>query len=314
MTSGTIRVPTGTLPLRPPSRRTREPRALDSTVGPAGSRGTTTTALHPTLAPSTRGTGGTVAASASDVFATSAGRRGQRPRLAPVRGGLLVVFLAGAITLGTPLLRPSPATTARSEVTHVQPVVVTTSNVRALPEAGAAVVAVLPGGRTAEVVGRLADGSWLLVQTGPSEAERGWLPADRLPLSDAERDAVAVAVPAEGVSLTGQAAPAGLPDLVIASVFLMRDGHIALEIRNDGDGPLTEARVPVLVTRASGETVGVLEVGPTTLPPRGTATVVTPVIVLNTGTYTLQLDRQESINEVRRDNNGATKLLVAGGG
>ncbi|MCC6238166.1 MAG: SH3 domain-containing protein [Dehalococcoidia bacterium] len=239
--------------------------------------------------------------------------RPRRTRHTPVRSGLLVVILAGAITLGAPLLRPTAEPPTASEAPRTRPAVATTSNVRARPEAGAPVVAVLPGGHTLEVVGRLPDSSWLLVQTGPTEADRGWLPADRLALSETQRNELAVAAPAEAAP-GRESTPAGLPDLVIASVFLMRDGHIALEIRNDGDGPLTEAKVPVLVTRASGETVGVLEVGPTTLPPRGTATVVTPVIVLNTGTYTLQLDRQESINEVRRDNNGATRLLVAGGG
>lgn len=312
MTTSTVRVPAGTIPLRPPSRRTRGTRALDSLAGAAGSRGTTTSTLQVTRTP---GASGTLAAAASTSHLRPIVRPSARSRLAPVRAGLLVVFLAGAITLGTPLLRPDAGSTRpASEGSSAQPAVLTTSNVRARPEVGAAVVAILPAGRTPEVVGRLADGSWLLVQAGPTDAERGWLPADRLPLTEAQREAVAVAQPAEASAPTGQSAPAGLPDLVIASVFLMKDGHVALEIRNDGEGPLTEARVPVLVTRASGETVGVLEVGPTTLPPRGTATVVTPVIVLSTGTYTLQLDRQESINEARRDNNGATRLLVAGGG
>jgi hypothetical protein len=175
------------------------------------------------------------------------------------------------------------------------------------------VVAVLPAGREPRVVGRLADGAWLLVVLGAPEGEQGWLPADRLPLAPAQLEALA-AVPAPQAPAAAEAPPGALPDLAVASMFLMRDGHIALEIRNDGEGPLTDARIPVLITRASGETVGVLEVGPTTLPPRGTATVVTPVVVTSTGTYTLQLDRQESLVESVRTNNSTTKLLVAGGG
>lgn len=237
---------------------------------------------------------------------------------ASLRAGLLVLFVAGAVTLGAPLLRaplePARSDRPTSDATPRTPAITSTSNVRARPEAAAPVVAILAVGRTPEVVGRLADSSWLLVQTGPSEADRGWLPANRLPLGPARLEAVAVVHPADTPVASAPGAAGGLPDLVVASVFLMRDGHIALEIRNDGDGPLTDARIPVLVTRASGETVGVLEVGPTTLPPRGTATVVTPVIVTTTGTYTLQLDRQESIAESARDNNGATRLLVAGGG
>lgn len=310
MTSGAARVPTGTIPVRPPVRRAGVRHQLDSTAGVAGSRGTTTTTLQVT---DTAGASRLLPAAPSTSHVGTIARRTGRAGVAP-RAGLFVIFLAGALALAAPLLRPVEPPAAVSEPQSRLPAVVTTSNVRARPEAGAAIVAILPAGRTPAVLGRLADSSWLLVQAGPTEAEQGWLPADRLPLSEAQRESVTVAQPAEASAPAAQPAPAGLPDLVIASVFLMKDGHIALEIRNDGEGPLTEARVPVLVTRASGETVGVLEVGPTTLPPRGTATVVTPVIVLNTGTYTLQLDRQESINEARRDNNGATRLLVAGGG
>ncbi len=188
-----------------------------------------------------------------------------------------------------------------------------TSNVRLLPETTAPVVAVLPGGGRPEVLGRLADSTWLLVAFGPGEGDRGWLPADRLSLPPARLDATVALERPESPAVSAAPAPTGLPDLTVGAVFLMRDGHLALDIRNDGDGALTDARIPVLITRASGETVGVLEVGPTTLAPRGTATVVTPIVVSSTGTYTLQLDRQESILEAARTNNSATKLLVAGG-
>lgn len=313
MTTGTVRVPSGTLPLRP-SRRTEVPRAVDSFVGAAGSRGTTTTTTLSTTGARRERTTATAGTPSRPPAVTEVPLE-RRAKRAPVRGGLLIVLVAAAFTVGAPLLRPAaPPVAPTVEDSVARRAVLTTSNVRARPESSAAVTAVLPAGRTPEVLGRLADGSWLLVQTGPASSDQGWLPADRLPLSSGQFEALEVTQPAEAPTSAGQAPPVGLPDLVVSSVFLMRDGHIALEIRNDGDGPLTEAKIPVLVTRASGETVGVLEVGPTTLPPRGTATVVTPVIVFNTGTYTLQLDRQESINEARRDNNGATKLLVAGGG
>ncbi len=185
---------------------------------------------------------------------------------------------------------------------------------RLRPEAAAPVVAVLPGGRRPDVLGRLADGSWLLVTFGPAEVDRGWLPADRLTLTPERLDALVALERPDSPPAPEAPTATGLPDLTVGAVFLMRDGHLALDIRNDGDGALTDARIPVLITRASGETVGVLEVGPTTLAPRGTATVVTPIVVTSTGTYTLQLDRQESILESAHTNNSATKLLVAGGG
>lgn len=262
----------------------RPPGLVGSRLGPAGSQGAKT--LTPYL---------------------------PRANRAPLRAGLLVLFLAAGVSVGGRWLRASEPIEVSPSIERSTPAVGATSNVRARPDASAPVVAVLPSGRQPEVVGRLAEGDWLLVVFGLGESERGWLPADRLGLP---RDAI-VALPTvaapEAAPAPEAPAPSGLPDLVIGSVFLMRDGHIALEIRNDGTGPLTDAKIPVLVTRASGETVGVLEVGPATLAPRGTATVVTPVVVTGTGTYTLQLDRQESIAEASRDNNSATKLLVGGG-
>jgi hypothetical protein len=153
----------------------------------------------------------------------------------------------------------------------------------------------------------------LPVAYGPTEADRGWLPATVRAAACGPDALVALPAPDAPAGPTESVSTA-LPDLTVGSVFLMRDGRLALDIRNDGDGPLTDAKIPLLVTRASGETVGVLEVGPTTLGPRGTATVVTPIVVSATGTYTLQLDRQESIIEAARTNNSATRLLVAGGG
>jgi hypothetical protein len=193
-----------------------------------------------------------------------------------------------------------------------------TANLRAYPDARGEVVAVVPAGRQPEVLGRTADGAWLLValeslESGPGT--QGWLPANRLDLSSARLDALEVMALPEAPAPRDQASTNGaLPDLALGSVYLLRDGRIALDIRNDGDGALHDAKIPLLVTRASGETIGVLEVGPATLGARGVATVITPIVVSSTGTYTLELDRQESIVEVARTNNSVTRLLVVGGG
>jgi Bacterial SH3 domain len=192
--------------------------------------------------------------------------------------------------------------------------VLATANVRSHPDPRGEVVAVLPAGRRPEVLGRTADGAWLRVALDRANPDAGgWLPADRLDLPAWKHDALEVLATPEAPPARLQA-PAALPDLTLGAVYLLRDGRIALDIRNDGDGPLTDVRIPLLVTRASGETVGVLEVGPATLAARGVATVVTPIVVTATGTYTLELDRQESIVEVGRANNSVTRLLVVGGG
>ncbi len=132
----------------------------------------------------------------------------------------------------------------------------------------------------------------------------------------ARLDALEVRAPPEAPPARARVfeAPQALPDLTVGAVYLLRDGRIALDIRNDGEGSLQDAKIPLLVTRASGETVGVLEVGPATLASRGVATVITPIVVTSTGTYTLELDRQESIVEAARTNNSVTRLLVVGGG
>lgn len=256
----------------------------------------------------------------------SAGSRGLKTRSfqtfpdtahrAPLISGMLVLAVLAAVTTvtaqpgrlrNTTRASGAPVTASAS----IEAPTVATSNVRAQPDARGAVVAVLPAGRQPQVLGRTADGAWLLVAA--NDGTQGWLPADRLDLPVAKRDQLEVVTATEApVGRTD--GPVALPDLALGAVYLLKDGRIALEIRNEGGGPLNDTRIPLLVTRASGETVGVLEVGPATLAARGVATVVTPIVVTATGTYTLELDRQESIVEAARTNNSVTRLFVVGGG
>jgi hypothetical protein len=191
-----------------------------------------------------------------------------------------------------------------------------TANVRAQPDSRGEVVAVLPAGRRPELLGRSEDGAWIAIAFGGEAPARGWVPADRLDLAAHARDALPVmaATAVSPLRDSGSEASGALPDLAFGAVFLTRDGRIALDIRNNGEGTIENVKIPLLVTRASGETIGVLEVGPATLGPHGVATVVTPIVVTSTGTYTLELDRQESIVDAVRSNNSVTRLLVAGGG
>jgi len=267
---------------------------LGSALGPAGSRGPTTRLFK-------RPHGGTRSAHS-----------------APLLAGLLVL-----IVFASPVALPESLGGAQSGPAVIDPLstIETTetraiANVRARPDPRGEVVAVLPARASPEVLGRTADGAWLMVAVPGSAADavRGWLPADRLDLPPDRRDALEVLALPESAPAAEASAPTALPDLTLGAVFLMKDGRIALDIRNEGEGSLLDKKIPLLVTRASGETVGVLEVGPATLAARGVATVVTPIVVTSTGTYTLELDRQESIPEAARTNNSVTRLLVVGGG
>jgi Bacterial SH3 domain len=263
-------------------------RLLRWNAGPAGSRGLPTRALR------------------------TPHREAHR---APLIAGIVVLLAAVTVTAAAAL--PGLFATSSIGLATLDPLssidapALTTTNVRSHPDPRGEVVAVLAAGRRPEVLGRSADGGWLLVAT--TGETRGWLPADRLDLPAWKRDALTVVAAPESPPVRVDA-PAALPDITLGAVYLLKDGRIALDIRNDGDGALNDAKIPLLVTRASGETVGVLEIGPATLTARGVATVVTPIVVTATGTYTLELDRQESLTEVTRSNNSVTRLLVVGGG
>ncbi|MEZ4501621.1 MAG: SH3 domain-containing protein [Dehalococcoidia bacterium] len=191
-----------------------------------------------------------------------------------------------------------------------------TSNVRLRPDPSAEVVAIVPAGHAVELLARAPSGEWLRVAYPPASTVQGWVPANRLESAPAEVAALPEAAASSEVSAstsestTAGPAPRDLPDLVITDVFLLQDGRMSVDIRNEGPGTLIDTAIPLHVTRASGEIVGVLEVGPTTLVAGASATAVTPIVVPSTGTYLLQLDRQDVIHEAVETNNGYSALLV----
>jgi hypothetical protein len=193
-----------------------------------------------------------------------------------------------------------------------------TANVRADPDRFADVIAVLPDGREARLLGRSSDGSWIKIAYPPSSAVEGWVPAEALLLEAAPLNAlpVLVVLVTPTSSPAGDGGPAGesLPDLTIAGAFLLQDGRVAIGLRNIGDAPVVEVFVPLNVSKASGDILGVLRIGPTTLAPGERATVVTPVVVTETGSYVFELDRPDEIRESQEFNNAFTTLLIAGGG
>ena len=192
---------------------------------------------------------------------------------------------------------------------------VTTSNVYAFPTRASQPVAILPGARAADAVARSEDGGWVLVEYPSGSERRGWLPVEVVAIEGGDVDTL----PVEPVAITAapQAPAAGgasqeqaLPDLVVSHAFVLADGRLAAGIRNAGAGAVTDAVLRIRVTSAAGEILGVLVVGPTTLQPGGSATVVTPVMVERTANYLLALDAQNEIAESQESNNVLSAILV----
>ena len=214
---------------------------------------------------------------------------------------------------------PSPsAQTGASNPEDVSVRAASTANVRAEPNPFAEVVAILPGDRAARALGRTSDSAWVRIAYPPDASSGGWVRADALQLPASAVDELRVLVtvspappPTDGAAVAGGEE---LPDLIIEEAFLLRDGRLAVGIRNVGNAPLIEAFVPLNVSKSAGDILGVLRIGPTTLAPGASATVVTPVVVKETGSYLLELDRSDEIRESQEFNNTHTTLLIAGGG
>lgn len=194
-----------------------------------------------------------------------------------------------------------------------------TTNLRLSPHRASDVVAVIPRGREAELLGRSADGAWVQLVYPPGGVS-GWAPVAAFAIS--ERDIASAPVRASEVEAP-QTAPAGtapagatpgpdaLPDLSIANAFLLPDGRLTVSVRNGGDAPLVEQRISLRVSSAEGEILGILEIGPTSLAPGAVATAITPIAVRQTGVYILELDRLDTIAESSEFNNSFSQLFVA---
>ncbi len=246
----------------------------------------------------------------------------------PVLAGAAIVLIASFVIVMISAFdhRSSSGPPASVAPVQVRPIVIepdtvrvyATSNVRAEPQASAEIVAIVPGGSPAEAIGRTADGQWVRVAYPAGSTIRGWLPAsrieiDRETLSRLPADPLLTSAPAASAATPVPAADA-LPDLTISDVFLLQDGRLTIDIRNIGTGSLAGVEVPLTVTKLSGELLGVLRIGPTTLGPGGSATVVTPIVVSETGSYRLELDRPDEIRESQEFHNSYSALLVVGGG
>ena len=197
-----------------------------------------------------------------------------------------------------------------------------TTNVYAQPDRSAEFVAVLPGGQPAAVEARSPDGAWLRLRYPAGGELRGWAPAGVLAAERGNPTALPVvaaepSIPVAGAPPSAQtprlAGDERLPDLAVAEAFLLEDGRLALSISNGGAGALIATIVPVRVTKAEGDILGVLQIGPTTLLPGARATVVTPIIVREPGSYQIVLDAGNAIDESQESNNTLAALLIPKG-
>lgn len=227
-------------------------------------------------------------------------------------GDEAAVDVSGAESFSTSI---PPEPNAPRAAAHV------TTNLREAPEIAAGVVAVIPGGRGAELLGRSGDGAWAHLAYPPGGVE-GWAPLASLEIAETDLAAAPVraTVPGSTPAATGEAGvdPATpgagtLPDLAVTNAFLLPDGRLTVSLRNGGDAPLEQQRISLQVSSAEGEILGVLEIGPTSLAPGAVATAITPVTVRRTGVYVLEIDRLDMIAESSEFNNRFSQLLVVPG-
>jgi hypothetical protein len=199
---------------------------------------------------------------------------------------------------------------------------VLTANAYASPSRDGHVLWILPAGQSARIEGRLDESfdgpgsphDWALVSYPPGSTAVGWVWTPSLDLPPATL-ASAPPRPADAVHDAGPAATGGrtLPDLTLVDAFLLQEDRIAVTIRNGGDGALRDVSMSLVIARAEGEIVGVLRIGPTSLIPGATATIVTDLVAARAGTYLLSLDDGNEVEERREDNNGLSVLLLPQG-
>ena len=235
---------------------------------------------------------------------------------AVVLGGLTALGLRERHSHALTAAVPQDATTTDLPEGDVVVQALTTTNVYSEPERGSEVVAVLPAGSGAVVEAHSADGEWLRVIAPPDTDRRGWARADVLTAARGELASLPTVSPSSARTIAASAdAPgsASLPDLAVAEAFLLEDGRLAVSIHNAGGATLFETIVPVRVTRAEGDIIGVLQIGPTTLTPGARATVVTPVVVSEAGNYQIVIDAGNEIDESLETNNAFAALLIPKG-
>jgi hypothetical protein len=193
---------------------------------------------------------------------------------------------------------------------------VLTTNLRATPGRESDILAIVPTQQITRITGRSTDGAWLRLAYPADSNLAGWAPATSFELERGDLATVAVAsigVPGEG---DGEGAPTAtdnpLPDLELLDAFLLPNGNLTLVVENVGTGRFI-GTIGLQVTSGSGELIGVLDIQETSLLPHRTATVDTGLEITITGSYLIELDRLDRIEELSEFNNARSVFLVPKG-
>lgn len=192
---------------------------------------------------------------------------------------------------------------------------VLTTNLRATPGRQSDILAIVPTQQITRVTGRSADGEWLRLAYPADSDLAGWAPLASFELERGDLATVGVASIGAPTGDGGDVVPSPeddpLPDLAIIDAFLLPNGNLTLVVENVGTGRFI-GTIGLQVTSGSGELLGVLDTQETSLLPNRTATIDTGVEITTTGSYLLELDRLDRIEEASEFNNTRRAFLVAG--
>jgi hypothetical protein len=193
---------------------------------------------------------------------------------------------------------------------------VLTTNLRVAPGRQSDIVAIVPTAQLTRVTGRSADGVWLRVAYPATSELTGW--AARTNFDVIAGDLATVAVASAGASSGDPSASATsevsdpLPDLALIDAYLLPNGSLTVVVENVGTGRFAGS-IGLQVTTGGGELLGVLDIQETTLLPDRTATVDTGPTIGVTGSYLIELDRLDRIEELSEFNNSTRVFLVPTG-
>ena len=245
---------------------------------------------------------------------------------APMLAGLAIVLIAAiAVTTIVALDRasedgaPTVASTPTDPLAGLDGVLaraVLTTNLRATPGRQSEILAIVPTQQLTRVTGRSTDGEWLRLAYPPDSELAGWAPRASFEVERGELATVAVA--SIGVPEAGQGGVVPspeddpLPDLAVINASLLPNGNLTLVVENVGTGRFI-GTIGLQVTSGSGELLGVLDTRETSLLPNRTATIDTGLQITTTGSYRIELDRLDRIEEASEFNNVTSVFLVAPG-
>lgn len=241
--------------------------------------------------------------------------------------GLAIVLIAAiAVTTIVALDRTSDdGPSASANATPTDPLdgldgvlarAVLTSNLRATPGRQSDILAIVPTQQLTRVTGRSADGEWLRLAYPADSDLAGWALRTSFEVERGDLATVTVASvgapddPDGGVVPSADEGP--LPDLALIDAFLLPNGSLTLVVENVGTGRFI-GTIGLQVTSGSGELLGVLDTQETSLLPNRTATIDTGLEITTTGSYLIELDRLDRIEEASEFNNAERVFLVATG-